>query len=267
MSADTRTTSFDAGARAKRGFWSGLFASDDPQWGPPPEQSCRLAPHDPLQLLAEGDVLAFQVYLNVQWRGPADSYDDLLVTARTLVPKVRHLVTEWFRPVARTYEPRKAIDLEKELNRRLGDTWRTLTEDGQELRYLVRLRVEPDEIVREQMRPYWAARIKAECDHALELQRAEQAETLTKHWSTVFEQLAKNPRAAYAARLSEQEFAEVFKTYVDGRERAVHDLVGLLRSAVNDHRDVKLGPSEYTRAWDDAIKAFEQMYGLKPGGE
>jgi hypothetical protein len=126
--------------------------------------------------------------------------------------------------------------------------------------------VEPDEAVREQLRPYWAERIKAECDHELGLQRARQAEQLTRRWSAVIEQLSSDPRATYAAKLSEQEFAEAFRLFVEQQEKVVHDLVGLLRAAVNGHADAKLSPSDYTRAWDAAIRAFERQYGLEPTG-
>ena len=73
-----------------------------------------------------------------------------------------------------------------------------------------------------------------------------------------------DPRAAFAARLSEQEFARVFGDFVGTRRKAVEELLDLLKVAVKGHTDVGLGPSEFTTAWDEAIKAFQRQYGLRP---
>ncbi|WP_127503246.1 hypothetical protein [Actinoplanes solisilvae] len=165
--------------------------------------------------------------------------------------------------MARSVAPHRAPRLEDEINK-TADVWKRLRDLDRDFWFAVSVRVEPDEAVVEQMRPYWAERIKAECDHELGLQRARYAEELTTRWSGIFDQLAQDPRASFAAQLSEEEFARVFGNFVGSRRKAVHDLLDLLSSAVRGHGEAGLGPSEYTKAWDQAIKAFQKQYGLRP---
>ena len=226
------------------------------------ELTCRCEPETPLRLLGGGDAFEFMVFPTYEWRGKARDRDELIEWTTSLRGRASRCAAHVLRPIARTFEPHQARDFEIAANQRTNDEWWTIRSEGHAYGLGFSVRVEPDERVQEQMRPYWEARIKAECDHQLGLQRARQVDELTRHWSLILDRLEKDPRTIHAAMLSEKEFATVFSTFVSGRQKEVRDLLDLLRTAVNTHGDVGLGPSEYTRAWDRALKAFQRQHGL-----
>ena len=227
------------------------------------ERTCRFEPAEPLRLLAGGDAYAFKIFPTYEWRGRAAGREDLEDRVQPFMGRARRTVVHVLRPIARSFHPHKARDLEAAVNKRTDDEWRRFSEAGRDYWYTFSIRAEPDDAVQEQLRPYWEARIKAECEHELSLQRARQADRLTREWSTVFDSLEQDPRAADAAKLSGEEFAAVFGSFVGNRRQAVRDLLSLLRDAVNGHSEAKLGPSEYTEAWDRALRAFQKQYGLE----
>lgn len=270
MSADDYTARFDPSPGD--GVWARFRAwfAVPPEtvrlgpYTPDREQTCRQEPAEPLTFLADGDAFEFKVFPTYEWRGYADTREHLEDRAVFLRPHARRRAIHLLRPMARNHPPHRARDFEAAVNKRTdGEWWSIRDEDGDQYWFTFMVRAEPDERVQEQMRPYWAARIKADCDHALGLQRAQQADELTRRWSAIFDNLADDPRATHAAKLSEQDFAEVFGTFVGDQQKAVHDILRLLRDAVKGNLDAGLGPSEYTRAWDQALQAFQKQYGLK----
>ncbi|AGZ44310.1 hypothetical protein [Actinoplanes friuliensis] len=272
MSANTHTAGFDVPvqgrAEGRQGWFTKLFSATHETINLPPypdrEFSCRHEPSDPIRVLADGDAFTFKVFPTYEWRGYADSREELQDLTHVLLPRARRTAVHVLRPIARGHQPHRARDFEIAVNKRTDEDWRKLTDDGRDFWFRFTVRAEPDDLIQEQIRPYWEKRIKAECDHALGLQRAQQADELTRRWSTIFDNLEKDPRAAHAARLSGQDFAEVFGAFVGGKKKAVADLLKLLQDAVSGN-EAGLGPSEYTRAWDEALKAFQQQYGLKVG--
>ena len=99
------------------------------------------------------------------------------------------------------------------------------------------------------------------------MQRARQVDELTRHWSAILEKLEREPSKIHAAMLSETTFAAVFDAFVKGKHQKVNELLDLLKKAADAHRnDVGLGPSDYTRAWDQALKAFQRLHGLDEKG-
>ena len=270
MSAETRTAHFEGRPGGSRQNWfTSLFGavaeSGHPhRWGPEHEHTWRDSRSEPLHLLAEGDAFSFRVYVTYDWRGHAVSREELQGYAELLGARARKIATLRLRPIARDFPPHRARQLEERINKETGDNWQRLTDGERQFWFAMTVRAEPDEEVVAHMRPYWAERIKVECDHELGLQRARQADKLTRIWSDIFERLESDPRATHAAKLTEEEFARVFGDFVGTRRQAVQDLLELLRTAVKGHQDVGLGPSEFTSAWDEAIKAFQKQHGLKP---
>jgi hypothetical protein len=272
MSADTHAAGFHAPFDDRhQGWWERLFGRPRSSaherglggYGPDREFTCRLEPAEPLRVLADGDAFAFKVFPTYKWRGHATSQEELEDLAQQLLSKARRTAVHLLRPIARSYHPHRAREFEIDVNEQMRESWRRLSDDGRDVWLMITVRAEPDDLVQEQIRPYWEARIKADCEHDLGLQRVQQADELTRRWSAVFDELEKDPRAAHAARLSGQDFAEVFGAFVGGKKKAVVDLLQLLRDAVNGQGEAGLGPSEYTRAWDEALKAFQEQYGLK----
>jgi hypothetical protein len=229
-------------------------------------RSCLTELSEPLLLLAEGGAFHFQVSPTYEWRAYADSLDEVRDRAAALQGYARRCAIRLVRPLAREFQPHRIKDFESAANKRLDAQWRNLSAiDGDDIWYLITVRVEADERVQEHLRPYWEKRMKADFQHDLDLLRAERADALTRRWSEIFDLLEKDPRALHAAKLTEEGFATVFGTFVDDKNKALRSLLDLLRDAVKGHDDARLGPSEYTRAWDEALKAFQQQYGLKVG--
>ena len=246
--------------------WLGGGRSDAGYLRQEPERefTARHAPEEPVRLLADGDAFQFRVYPTFEWRGLAQSRDDLVAATSPLMGRARRTLANVLRPMARSFEPHRAREFETAANKRAdGQSW-TIHDEGRGYSLGFTVTVQPDELVQEQLRPYWEARIKSECDHKLGLQRARQVDQLTRQWSIILDQLEQDPRTLHAAQLSEADFARVFGMFVDGRRKEVHDLLDLLRNAVNAHGDVGLGPSEFTRAWDQALKMYQRRHGFQP---
>ncbi|TCB95364.1 hypothetical protein E0H26_20710 [Micromonospora zingiberis] len=214
----------------------------------------------PLLVPAKGDAFDFNLHAVYLWTATNMTFDELRLRAEALLPWAAGIVRERAVDLAREHEPHRAHDLEQALNNLLmHQRW---PQEAHLPQFTVRLRVSLDERVRERLRPYWEQRIKLECDHELEKIRTRQADDLTRRWAAVLQNLQDEPVTAHAARLTGEQFAEVFHHYVAERRAIVPGLVELLREAVKGHNDLGLGPSEYTQAWDAALRAYERQQGL-----
>ncbi|WP_431882238.1 hypothetical protein [Micromonospora gifhornensis] len=214
----------------------------------------------PLLVPAKGDAFDFNLHVVYLWTATNMSFDGLRLRAEALLPWAMGIVRERAVDLAREHEPHRSHDLERALNDLLmHQRW---PQEAHLPQFTVRLRVSPDERVREWLRPYWEQRIALECEHELEKIRTRQADDLTRRWAAVLQNLQDEPVTAYAARLTGAEFAEVFQRYVTERRDIVPKLVELLREAVKGHGDLGLGPSEYTQAWDIALRTYERQQGL-----
>jgi hypothetical protein len=226
------------------------------------EVSFRQEPRDPVLALGAGDAFDFEVYPTFGWQARVPTVDDLEIRAAAFRTRALRTVENFVRPIARNHPPHRACALESDVNEQAdGKRWR-FDSDGTALRLTFTVRIVPEERVREQLRPYQEKRIRMDCEHELGIQRARQVEELTRHWSAILDTLDQDPRTMHAAMLSEEDFAHVFGDFVKGRQQGLRDLLDLLRVAVKGHSDIGLGPSEYTRAWDEALKAFQRQHGL-----
>jgi hypothetical protein len=217
---------------------------------------------DPILLPAEGDAFDFRVRPVFTWHSERLTAPELDSWIARLCSKARRTVLDAAADVARSFPPHRARELEARLNEDLQDRSWSHTEDGVTLRYEVRVRVEPDDRVREQMRPFWERRIRMECEHELDRRRAELVDELTQMWSSILEKLHEDPLTSHAARLGEEQFATVFGEFVADRKQGILQIVELLREAVKQQGTLGLGPSEYTKSWDAALEALLRQYGL-----
>ncbi|MFD2767722.1 hypothetical protein [Micromonospora eburnea] len=209
---------------------------------------------------ARGDAFDFRLHAVYNWTGRNMTYDELRFRAERYLLWAGGIVREQAVDLARQHEPHRSYELEQALSARLsGQRW---PRQGNLPYFTVQVRVSPDERVRERLRPYWEDRIKLECDHELEKIKACQADDLTRRWCAVLLNLEDDPVTAHAARLAGEQFAEVFRRYVAERREAVPELVQLLREAVRGHNDLGMGPSEYTQAWDAALRTYERQHRL-----
>lgn len=228
---------------------------------PPPlaELVVRREVREPILVPAQGDAFDFRVHPAYTWTGRSASYSELRQRVDGYLDWAGGIVREQSADLARQHEPHRSHELERALNAHFaGRIWPRTSDVPQ---FTVQVRVLPDQRIREQLRPYWEQRIRLECDHNLATLRARQAEELTSRWREVLRALEDDPVARHAARLTEKQFAQVFGEYADERRRLPMELAELLRDALKGHHDLGLGPSEYTEAWDAAIRAHQRQYG------
>ncbi|RGC66031.1 hypothetical protein C5N14_26040 [Micromonospora sp. MW-13] len=249
-----------------RRWWHTLFPPVEPALvaSPPPltppTVSFRQDVPQPILVPAKGDAFDFRLHVVYLWRAQHMTFEELRFRAERYLGWAGGIVRERAVDLAREHEPHRSHELERALNNRLvGQRW---PRDESLPHFGVQVRVSPDERVRERLRPYWEERIKLECDHELQKIRARQADDLTRRWCAVLQALEDDPVTAHAARLTGEQFAEVFRRYVEERRGTVPELVTLLREAVRGHNDLGLGPSEYTQAWDAALRSYERQHGF-----
>ncbi|WDZ82368.1 hypothetical protein [Micromonospora cathayae] len=227
---------------------------------PPAELVLRREAREPVLVPARGDAFDFQVHPAYTWTGRGASFGEFRQRVDGYLDWAGGVVRDQAADLARRHEPHRSHELERALNAHLaGQVW---PRGGDGPRFTVQVRVLPDQRIRDQLRPYWEERIRLECRHELDTLRTRQAEDLTSRWREVLSRLADDPVTRHAARLTEKQFAQVFGEYADERRRVPMELAELLRDALKGHHDLGLGPSEYTEAWDAAIRAHQRQYGL-----
>ncbi|MBO4208372.1 hypothetical protein GSF22_20515 [Micromonospora echinofusca] len=223
----------------------------------------RRVPAEPIVVPALGEAFDFRIHAIYDWTGQQIRQEELRyrVDLHNMTWAVG-VVRELSAAIARGYEPHRSQELEEKLNDCFREQrWPRAARPGQP-QFTVRVWVRPDERVRERLRPYWEQRIALECEHELSKLRTEFADDLTRRWRDVLQSLEQDPVTLHAARLTGERFAEVFGQYVTERRQAVPELVTLLTQAVRGHGDLALGPSEYTEAWDVALRTYRRQYGL-----
>ncbi|MEU8052634.1 hypothetical protein ABUL04_09960 [Micromonospora harpali] len=231
-----------------------------PPPAPPQVVTYRLDAPQPILVPARGDAFDFRLFAVYSWRAQHMSAEALRQRAESYLAWAAGIVRERAADLAREHEPHRSHELERALNNLLlGQHW---PRDESRPHFTVQVRVSPDERVRERLRPYWEERIRLECDHELQQLRARHTDELTRRWCEVLRALEDDPVTAHAARLAGEQFAEVFRRYVTERREAVPELLDLLREAVRGHNDLGLGPSEYTEAWDAALRTYQRQHGI-----
>ncbi len=216
-----------------------------------------------LTVPARGDVFDFRVFPNFVWTAKGMSQRSVERWATQLSLQACRMIRAAIAPIARTFPPHHTQELEERLNTHLRNRSWPVGSDGVRLRISPQVRVEHDPRLEDQLRPYWEQRIKLECDHELGIRRAELTEKLTRSWCDILAGLEGNPLSRHAARLTDGPFADVFVAFIDQQQSVVHEMVDLLRRAIDGHGGLGLGPSEFTRAWDAALTAFRRQHGLE----
>ncbi|MEV0942951.1 hypothetical protein [Micromonospora wenchangensis] len=258
------TQSGDSGVRPsappRRRWWHVLFPPVAPVARPTGWVTYRHDVPAPLLVPAKGDAFDFRLHAVYSWTAQNISYDELRFRAERYLPWAGGILRDQALDLGRAHEPHRSHELEQALNQRLAD--RRWPRVGPEPHFGVQVRVIPDERVRERLRPYWENRIWMECEHELQKIRARQVDELTRRWCALLQSMEDDPVTSHAARLTGDDFAEVFAHYVQERRGAVPDLVSLLREALQGHSDLGMGPSEYTEAWDAALRTYQRQHGL-----
>jgi plasmid stabilization system protein ParE len=209
---------------------------------PPPPPSARLNGRrnvsSPLTVPASGYIFTFRVHATLHW------------TASDLYPEQFGSLIEHFQPYAvrrltaiaaglsRRHDPHRAREYEVELQERLDEIGEWRYSRGAVTIYArPHVWVELEERVKEAVQPYREELIKLDCEHDVQMKRAEYAEKLSRHWTTILTDLAGSPFADGAAEMTEKEFADVVRKIVADRKAAAEKVDDLLRTRAETSGD------------------------------
>ncbi|GAA3781226.1 hypothetical protein GCM10022225_82000 [Plantactinospora mayteni] len=220
-------------------FWRWLFpplAPPEPAFvpiTPPPSPPGRLTERrrlaQPIVVPARGYVFSFNVHATFIWSSDGLPREMLGGLAQYFMPYAIRAITQFVAARARNHPAHRARELEAEIQRALadGDPWR-YERGGMEVTCRPHVWVELDEHVKQTIRPYWEELIKIDCEHDVDVKRAQYAERLSRQWLAVLEKLVGSPIADGAAQMTSEKLAKVVEKLVAEQKaetRRVHDLL------------------------------------------
>ncbi|GAB7052200.1 hypothetical protein [Catenuloplanes indicus] len=257
MTASTTTAPGRSAWQTFRDF----FVQPPPEAGPAARARHDLMLSHTVYVPAEGEAFTFGVEICQSWSMEGGTHDHLARRASELAVDARRSIRRMAVEVSRRYAPHRAVTFEAELNAEVAARQPWIVDDGPYVLICeVTVRVHPDERIAEQTRAFWERRVAMECEHDLEVRRAALVNELIGTWADVIEKLEKNPFASPSAKLAEEHFAEVFAAFKQQRGDAGRRLADILSQAVRG-TEMRIGPSEYTKAWDAALTALLKEYG------
>jgi hypothetical protein len=208
----------------------------------------------PLVVPALGHVYHFIIHATFDWKADGMDSATLQRCARQWMPLAIRELHQCVAAKSRNFAPHRARALEMSVNQMLagGAEWSF----GTAVRCLPRIAVELDERVLEQVRMYSEKRIRMDCEHDEGLRRAELADQLSQRWVKVLEGLLESSVASGAARLTEQQLAEV----VDGLLVTQGNITELWERILQDE---SLGSFERAKA-HDGLRDHLNIRSFKP---
>jgi hypothetical protein len=156
---------------------------------------------------------------------------------RFLPYSVRHLTAIAAR-LSRQHEAHRAREYEVELQKALEELgeWK-YSRGGYSISVRPYVWVQLEDRVKQAVMPYWEELIKLDCEHDVQIKRAEYADRLSKQWTTILTDLAGSPFADAAAEMTEKEFADVVRKIVADRKAAAEKVDELLRKRAESAGD------------------------------
>lgn len=178
---------------------------------------------------ASGYIFSFKVYATFVWMAEGIHQEELSTAIDGLMPYSIRRLKALAAQRARHHPPHRARELEVELQKELGEnevwrfSWRALP-----LTCRPYVWVELDEQVKQTVQPYWEQLIKLDCEHDVQMRRAEYAETLSRQWASILTDLMGSPVADGAAEMTELHLAEVVRKIVADQKAAADKLEDLM---------------------------------------
>ncbi|MFC7277567.1 hypothetical protein ACFQS1_26535 [Paractinoplanes rhizophilus] len=202
---------------------------------PPGRLSGRRSPQRPMVVPASGYIFTFLVHATFIWGSDGLYQDELNSSIEGLMPYATRRLKALAAQHARQYPPHRARELELALQEDLRENgpWK-LHWRGADLTCQPYAWVELDEQVKQAVQPYWEQLIKLDCEHDVQMRRAEYAETLSKQWTAILTELVGSPVADGAAEMTEKELAEVVRKIVAEQKAASEKLEDLMAKKVED---------------------------------
>ncbi|MEU0553232.1 hypothetical protein [Dactylosporangium sp. NPDC006015] len=214
-------------------------------------------PSVPLALAAKGDAFDFSVRPTFTWYAKRMTRTQFELLVDTYTPDAVHELRVRTERVARTFEPHRSAQLERELTARLAVKDWTMGAAAKRLICRPEVFVLPDPRVRASMQPYWQRRIEMQSEHELAMRRAELTRERTEAWSKVMKALEADPRSRHAASLVDnQAFAETFKAMTQGRKDELLKLIDMLERAGRSYNAI--GLYEYAEGLDAALNEYRK---------
>ena len=151
-------------------------------------------------------------------------------SAQYFMPYAIRALTRLAAARARNFAAHRARELEVELQQALAEKcpWR-YERGGVEVTCQPYVWVELDEGVKQAVRPYWEQLIKLDCEHDVDVKRAQYADRLSRQWLSILEKLVESPVAGGAARMTNESLAAVVQELIaeqQATEQRLEDLLG-----------------------------------------
>ncbi|GAA2191252.1 hypothetical protein [Micromonospora lupini] len=200
---------------------------------PPPPPPGRLTERRdvsaPIVVPARGYVFTFHVRAAFVWSSEGLMRETLTGSAQYFMPYAIRALTRLAAGRARNFAAHRARDFEVELQRALAETtpWR-YERGGVQVTCQPYVWVELDESVKRAIRPYWEQLIKLDCEYDVDVKRAQYADRLSRQWLSILEQLAENPVAGGAAKMTNESLAAVVQELIAQQQAAKQRLDDLL---------------------------------------
>lgn len=225
-------------------LWRGLVAAlSDP---PAPEPVAAPAPRpgthkerrrlsNPLVVPARGYTFTFNVHATFVWTSHGIDRESLSELTHYFMPFAVRTLTALSARQARDVAPHRAHDLEVAIQQVLEKQgpWR-FHRDEVEITCRPHVWVKLDERVRKAVEPYWEQLIKLDCEHDVQMKRAQYAEKLSGQWQAMLADLLHSPFADGAAELTEKELSAVVQKIVAERRAASEKLDELLAERIRE---------------------------------
>jgi hypothetical protein len=183
---------------------------------------------------ASGYIFIFQVHATFIWMAEGLYQEQLAGAVDGLMPYAIRRLKALAAGHARRHPPHRARELEMGLQQELKENgpW-SLTWRGTSLTCRPYVWVELEEQVKQAVRPYWEQLIKLDCEHDVQMRRAEYAEKLSKQWTAILTDLMGSPVADGAAEMTEKDLAEVVRKIVAEQKAAAEKLEDLMTKKVD----------------------------------
>jgi hypothetical protein len=185
-------------------------------------------PIAPITVPARGFAFNFRVRGVFVWSGEGLSRSALRSLVETFCPYASGRLQGLAARLARGVEPHRGEDLEGRLRQRLAETgeW-TYERHGRRVSCRIHVRVEPDERLREHIRPYWERLIALDYERDIAARRARHTDAVSAQWAAILKKLLDGPEAGGAATMTDEQLAKVMREILADRRSWEDAMAGL----------------------------------------
>jgi hypothetical protein len=206
---------------------------------PPPPAPGRLRERRglqaPLVVPAHGYVHHFKVHAAFVWHSDGLPREVLAAHVQHFMPHATRELKAIAASCAREHFPHHAQELEVKLQQVLEERGeRRYRRGSDEVTLRPSAWVELDDRVKRAVEPYWEQLIKLDCEHTVQVKRAEYAEQLSHRWLEVLTDLVGSRLADSAAHMTASELAAVVEKIAAERRTAESKLESLLEQRIRD---------------------------------